>query len=162
MTVDGIAGSKTQEALSREIEHARQATVMSLSDPRHPGVSLYTQALEGVRSIDEQRGRTTDQASCQLAGSLAVASCEAGLNRVDHVAMSDDGARAYAIQGDLNSPFKKYAEVDVTRSVTTPLEQSGADFLKVVHEHNQQQPVVQQQMQSQSQDVSAQQPVMHR
>lgn len=162
MTVDGIADSKTQEALSREIEHARQAAVMSLSDPRHPGVSLYTQALEGVRSVDEQRGRTTDQASCQLAGSLAVASCEAGLNRVDHVAMSDDGARAYAIQGDINSPFKKYAEVDVARSVTTPLEQSGADFLKVAHEHNQQPPAVQQQVQSQSQEASAQQPIMHR
>jgi hypothetical protein len=162
MTVDGIVGHRTETALQQDVEKSRQATLLSLADERHPGVSLYRQALGGVRTVDEERGRSSDQASCHLAGSLAVAACGAGLNRIDHVAMSDDGVRAYAIQGDLNSPFKRYTEVNVAHSVTIPLEQSGADFVRAAGEQALQAPVVQPQQQTQQQEVPAQQPAMHR
>lgn len=161
MTVDGIVGKRTENALKHEVEQARQNTVMSISDSRHPGVSLYNQALEGVRSVDQERGRTSDQASCHLAGSLAVAACAAGFSRVDHVVMSDNGAQAYAVQGALNSPFKQYTDVDVARSVTVPLEQSGANYLHAAQAREQQQST-QQQQQVQSQEAVSQQPAMHR
>jgi peptidoglycan hydrolase-like protein with peptidoglycan-binding domain len=161
MTVDGIVGKRTEEALNHEVEKARRDTVMSISDPSHPGVSLYNQALEGVRMIDQERGRTSDQASCHLAGSLAVAACAAGFNRVDHVVMSDNGAEAYAVQGALNSPFKQYTDVDVASSVTVPLEQSGANYLQAAREQGQQQSS-QQQHQVQSQEAVTRQPAMQR
>jgi peptidoglycan hydrolase-like protein with peptidoglycan-binding domain len=162
MTVDGIVGRRTETVLQQEVAKAQQDTRLSLADVHHPGVSLYRQAFGGVRGLDEERGRTSDQASCHLAGSLAVAACSAGLHRIDHVAMSDDGARAYAIQGDLNSPFKRYTEVNVAHSVTIPLEQSGADFVRVAAEQAQQPSAMQPQQHTQQQEATAQQPEMHR
>lgn len=162
MTADGIVGHRTEAALQQEVEKSQQAIRLSLADEHHPGVSMYQQALGGVSSVDRERGRTSDQASCHLAGSLTVAACVAGLNRIDHVAMSDDGARAYAIQGDLNSPFKRYTEVNVAHSVTIPLEQSGADFVRAVAEQAQQPPVAQAQQEVQQQEAPAQPHSMHR
>jgi hypothetical protein len=43
------------------------------------------------------------------------------MTRLDYIALSDDATRAYVIQGDLNSPFKQYASVNVAQ----PLEQSS-------------------------------------
>jgi peptidoglycan hydrolase-like protein with peptidoglycan-binding domain len=161
MTVDGVAGPRTQQALQDDVNQARTASRMSLSDAHHPGVSLYTQALEGVRSIDQQRGRTTDQASCNLAGSLAVAACSEGMRRIDHVVMSDDGARAYAVQGDMKSPFKIHTHVDVAQAVTTPLEQSGTAFLQAAQQQSDR-AATQQQEQAQNQAAPTHHPAMHR
>lgn len=161
MTVDGIVGKKTDEALKHEIELAQRDTIMSISDPHHPGVSLYRQALGGVQSVDRERGRTSDQASCHLAGSLAVAACAAGFSRVDHVVMSDDGSHAYAVQGAISSPFKQYTDVDVAQAVTVPLEQSGANYRQAAQERGQLQSV-QQEQQALSQEAVSQQPAMQR
>lgn len=122
LTPDGIAGSKTLEALAK--------TRGSLADEHNPGHAMYGQALGQVRAIDAERGRPSDHMTNNLAASLATASHAAGLKQVDHVVMSDDGKRAYAVQGELNSPFKRIAEVDVATAVKTPVEQSSTQFQK--------------------------------
>lgn len=163
LSADGVVGPRTLQAMNTELDHGRQTNRMSLADPAHPGVSMYEQALEGVRMIDEKFGRQTDQASCNLAGSLAVGACAAGFTRVDHVVMSDDGSRAYAVQGQLNSPFKQYTDVDVAKAVAVPLEQSGAQFLQASQQREQQAVAAQQvQAQTQEQQAAPQQPVMSR
>jgi hypothetical protein len=53
------------------------------------------------------------------------------MNRIDHVVLSDDASKMYAVQGELNSPFKSMAEVDVVRGLNTPLAQST----QVVDQH---------------------------
>jgi hypothetical protein len=73
--------------------------------------------------------------------------------------MSDDGKRAYAMQGEQSSPFKRVAEVDVAQSVAKPIEQSSAEFQKVEQQQSQQQVVPQ--LQPQVQQPQAQQPGMH-
>jgi peptidoglycan hydrolase-like protein with peptidoglycan-binding domain len=138
LAADGIVGRKTEELLSKEFAESLEKSRMSLADKRHPGASLYSQALSGVSCIDEKMGRASDQASLQLAGSLTVAACAGGLTRIDHVVMSDDGSRAYAVQGDVNSPFKRYSDVDVARSLSVSLEQSGEDFLRAAEQHQRQ------------------------
>ena len=50
------------------------------------------------------------------------------LSRVDHVVLSDDASRAYAVQGDINSLFKRYTDVNVAQAVGTPLAQSSAQW----------------------------------
>lgn len=119
---DGIAGSKTLEAL-----RAAKAQP-SLADPVHAGHGVYEQALREVTALDTKMGRTTDPQSHNLAGALAQAAHTQGLTRVDHVVLSDDGSRAYAVQGDLNSPLKQIAQVDTAQAVKQPLEQSGANW----------------------------------
>ena len=54
--------------------------------------------------------------------------------------MSDDGSRVYAVQGDLNSPHKRMAEVPTQQAVNTPLEQSSREMQQL----DQQQAVVRQ------------------
>lgn len=100
----------------------------SLTDARHPGNAMYRQAQDAVHRLDARQGRAPDQRSDNLAGSLAVAAKAHGLSRIDHVVLSDDASRAFAVQGDLNSPFKRYAEVNVAQAIATPLAQSGVQW----------------------------------
>ncbi len=47
------------------------------------------------------------------------------MGRIDHVALNSDASRTYAVQGELNSPFKKVAEVDTQQAMSTSMEQSS-------------------------------------
>jgi hypothetical protein len=124
MTVDGVAGPKTLNAL-RIAAHPPQP---NLADAAHPGNGMYRQALDAVHRLDAQQGRTPDQRSDNLAASLAVAAHGNGMSRVDHVVLSDDASRAYAVQGDTNSLFKRYTDVNVGQAVATSVAQSSAHW----------------------------------
>jgi peptidoglycan hydrolase-like protein with peptidoglycan-binding domain len=124
MTPDGIAGPKTLNAL-RMVVHQSQP---NLADATHPGNGMYLQALDAVHRLDAQRGRAPDQRSDNLAAALAIAAHGNGLSRVDHVVLSDDASRAYAVQGDIDSLFKRYTDVDVAQAIGTPLAQSSVQW----------------------------------
>lgn len=121
---DGRVGAKTLQAL----QDAVRPPEASLADRGHPGHALFCQALEGVHLIDAKCGRTPDAWSNNLAGSLATAAHAQGLARIDHVVLGDNATRAFAVQGDPGSPFKRVASVDVLPAVTRPLEQSSIEF----------------------------------
>lgn len=148
LEADGIAGPKTLHALQSQ---RQQAGTPSLDDARHPSHDMYRQALDGVQRLDAQHGRQSGPHTSLIAGSLAAAAVTNGMRRIDHVALSDDASRAYAVQGDTKSPFKQLAEVDVLHAARTPLAQSSAEAMP----QNQSQAQVQQhteaQMQSQQQ-----------
>lgn len=146
MTADGVVGAKTLDALQKAVH----PTHPSLSDSHNPGNAMYNQALQNVRAIDTERGRTSDQSTVNLAGSLTAAAQAGGLKRIDHVMLSDDGKRAFAVQGDLNSPLKQIAEVNVAQAVAKPLEQSSADFQKTAQQQQSQPPANHQQQQPQA------------
>jgi hypothetical protein len=42
--------------------------------------------------------------------------------------LSDDASRAYAVQGDIDSLFKRYTDVDVAQAIGTPLVQSSVQW----------------------------------
>jgi hypothetical protein len=119
--VDGVAGPRTFEALHR----AQTIATPRLDQPSHAGYTMYAQALSAVHDLDARQGRKPDQMSANFAGALAAQSRAEGMTRVDHLVLSDDASRAYAVQGDLNSPFKRYASVGVDQAVVQPLEQSS-------------------------------------
>lgn len=125
---DGIAGPKTLEALKAAQE---KSVTTTLADPAHKANALFTQADAGVCRIDRVHGRQPSLQSGQLSGSLAASAVLAQMNRIDHVVLSDDASKMYAVQGELNSPFKSMAEVDVVRGLNTPLAQST----QVVDQH---------------------------
>ncbi len=89
-----------------------------------PDTALVDQARQGVHLLDAQRGRQPDQFSENFSGSLAVAARRDGLERIDHVVLSDDATRGYAVQGALDSPHKRMAEVHTAQAVNTPFEES--------------------------------------
>lgn len=160
LKADGVAGRATMAAISDAKGHIQTNTqaVPTLLDARHPARGIYEQAHSCVARIDESQGRTPGQHTQNFAGSLTSAATAAGFNRIDHVALSDDATRGYAIQGELNSPFKKFVEVDVIQAVQTPLAQSSREAAMHVQDHAQQ-AQAQQQTQQQAQDQQAQQSV---
>lgn len=124
MTPDGIAGPKTLNALRMAVQPPQP----NLVDATHPGHGMYRQALDAVHRLDAQQGRTPDQHSGNLAAALAVAAHGNGLNRIDHVVLSDDASRAYAVQGDTNSLFKRYTDINVAQAIATPVAQSSVQW----------------------------------
>jgi len=105
---------------------APAAPLLRLDDRNHPDHALYEQARASVHQVDAQHRRTPDRQSDQLAAALAVEASQQGLTRIDHVQLSDDGTRAYAVQGDLNSPLKRVVDIDTAAAVNTSIEQSSA------------------------------------
>lgn len=128
LKADGQFGPQTQAALDRALKQQAEPGKQQLGDAAHPAHGVFKQALDGVHKIDADRQRTPDQISQNVAGSLAVAAQRAGLSRIDHVLMSEDGSRIYAVQGDLNSPHKRMAEVPTQQAVNTSLEQSSREL----------------------------------
>ncbi|UPG91569.1 hypothetical protein L2Y96_07305 [Luteibacter aegosomaticola] len=94
----------------------------------HPGHQLYTQAHREVSAIDQQLGRSPDANTDRLAGAISVAAAREGFNRIDHVVLNGDGSKAFGVQGDLGSPFKRYVEVGTAQAMSTPLEQSSREW----------------------------------
>ncbi|UGB37187.1 peptidoglycan-binding domain-containing protein [Frateuria soli] len=137
LEADGRAGPKTLEALDDAIR--RQPA--SLADRAHAGHPLFCQALEKVHLIDARCGRTPDPLSSNLAGSLATAAQARGLARIDHVVLGENATRAFAVQGELDSPFRRFASVDILQAVATPLEKSSAAFPAVPRPRAEESPV---------------------
>lgn len=126
LDADGVAGARTQEAITAQkhadaVRQDRDRTAGTTADR-----ALLDQARTGVHAVDAQHGRKPDQLSENLAGSLAVAAKREGLTRIDHVVLSDDASKVYAVQGDMNSPHKRMVEIPTAQAVNTPLEQSKA------------------------------------
>ena len=117
------------EQEARQLLHERTVAPEEpslLNDPRHPGHGMFQQIRAHVRCIDRSMGRTPDHLSDNLSGYLAVASHVSGLNRVDKVAMSDDGSRVFAVQERMPRALSLMAQVETMQGVQTPLTQSSA------------------------------------
>lgn len=150
---DGVAGPATMTAIGEAKAHAQD--VPTLLDVRHPAHGIYEQAHACVAHIDESQGRAPGPHTQDFAGSLTSAATAAGFNRVDHVMLNDDASKGWAVQGDLNSPFKQYAEVNVMQAIPTPLAQSSQEA--AAHVQNNAEQRAQGEQQQISQQVQAQQ-----
>jgi peptidoglycan hydrolase-like protein with peptidoglycan-binding domain len=133
LSADGVAGKDTLGALGavsalRSTVAGNDMQANTMEQPGHAGNAMYTQALAAVHRVDESHGRTPDQQSANFAGSLVAKGQAEGLSRIDQVVLSEDGTRAWAIQGELNSPFRRVAEVETAQAVNTPLARSTRAF----------------------------------
>ncbi|WP_049621521.1 peptidoglycan-binding domain-containing protein [Frateuria defendens] len=136
--VDGVAGPATMAAFAEAKAHT-QAPMPTFLDARHPAHGIYNQAFSCVARIDEAQGRQPGPHTQMFAGALTSAAAAAGFNRIDHVVLSDDASRGWAAQGDLNSPFKRYTEVNVMQAIRTPFAQSSQEAAMHVQNNIQQQ-----------------------
>jgi hypothetical protein len=130
-----------------------------LDRPDHPDNALFQQARGGVHRLDAQQGRQPDHLSENLAGALTVEARREGLNRIDHVVLSDDASRTYAIQGEFNSPFKRVAEVQTELGISASLEKSSNE-LRAIHVQQSAQPTPELQPNAISQSQTG--PALHR
>ncbi|MGF6712207.1 hypothetical protein QFZ41_003171 [Luteibacter sp. W1I16] len=110
-----------------------------LNDAAHPDHLLFEQARQAVYQLDTKHGRAPDTLSENLAASLTVAARREGMSRIDHVALSEDAQRAYAVQGELNSPFKKVADISTEIGISTSVKENTS----ALHDLTVRQPSVQ-------------------
>jgi hypothetical protein len=159
---DGVAGPNTLRAIKEQEQallnnpgpYADPAKAPLLNDPANPDHKLFQQAYDGVKKLDAAQGRTSDQHSENLAGALTVEAKAQGLKRIDAVALSDDGSKAFAAQNVIPGAFKNVAGVETAQAVHTPMEQSTQQMTQV-NQNLQQQAQVQAQTQMQNQAPQA-------
>jgi len=105
-----------------------------LDHTAHPDHPLYQQTRNAVHRLDAEHHRTPDQHSDNLAASLVVAARRDGFQAVNHVVLSNDAARTFAVQGELNSSFKQITHVETVQASNTSIEQSSAAWRLVMQQ----------------------------
>ncbi|MEN5206089.1 XVIPCD domain-containing protein [Stenotrophomonas sp. TWI700] len=132
-----------QEALTETPAPPDEAVPWTPVNPHHPDHALYQQIRKEVTRLDESHGRTYDQTSERLTGSLLVLAKSNGLDRVDHVALSSPTAQqpgahtVFVVQGDMGNPGHLRAGMLTEQAVKTPFEESLEQFDVVAHEQEQ-------------------------
>ncbi|WP_349656568.1 XVIPCD domain-containing protein [Xanthomonas sp. 10-10] len=123
--------------------------------PDHPRYALYQQCRAGVVALDHQLEREPDGKSACMAASLTNLAVANGLERVDHVMLSDQGKQAnlgqnvFVIQGELNDPAHLRAHMSTDQAISTPVETS---FREMAHVEQRNQALQSQQAMAQQQD----------
>jgi len=131
----------TQEAAARKLIEQQPGIVpaaggratgpstqaIGIDHPSHVANPLFLGAQSGVHALDRAHNRVPDLHSDQLAGALAAQAKREGLETISHVVLSDDRARAFAVDtADLNAPHRRHAHVEVAQGMAQPLSVSTA------------------------------------
>ncbi|KWS02967.1 hypothetical protein AZ78_0513 [Lysobacter capsici AZ78] len=149
LTVDGIAGSKTLDALktatakgpaqdtstptqasSQPAQPAKQGTALAqtatgplLSYPSHPDHGLYKEALAGIEKLGPQGFK--DQAERErAAATLTYEAKVSGMSKIDHVVPNASGTGLFAVQGALNDPAHQRIYADKAQAVQQPVDET--------------------------------------
>lgn len=132
-----------QEALTERPGPPVEAAPWTPLNPHHPDHALYQQIRKEVAKLDESHGRAYDLTSERLTGSLLVLAKSNGLDRVDHVALSNPTAQqpgahtVFVVQGEMDNPGHLRAGMPTEQAVKTPFEESLEQFDVVAHEQEQ-------------------------
>ena len=95
-----------------------------LSDPRNPDHGLYKQAMDGLDKLGSRSGLNAEQKQ-NAAAMLAYEAKVSGLDRIDHVALSQDGKKMFAVEGGLQDPSHKRIVADTAQAAAQPVAQTS-------------------------------------
>lgn len=103
--------------------NAEPASLMvGINDPRNVDYKLFKGAQTGVHALDLAHNITPDLHSDQLAGALASKAKQGGLESIEHVVLSTDRTRVFAVDTqDTTSVHRKLAQVDIAEGRQQPL-----------------------------------------
>ncbi|QNR97713.1 zeta toxin family protein [Stenotrophomonas sp. 169] len=111
--------------------------------PDHPDHALYQQVRDGVAALDAKHGREFDETSERMSASLLVLAKDSGLDRVDHVLLSQAtpeshaGKNLFVVQGEPDNPAHLRASIPTEKAAQTPVGQSLEQFEVVSQKHAQ-------------------------
>jgi len=120
--------------------------------------AMMDQVNRGVATLDAKHGRTPDEASERMCGSLFCLAKENGLSRVDHVLLSGPnaeghtGTNVFVVQGEPSDPAHLRASMPTATAAQTPVHESMAQAERLTQT---QQQVAQQQDHAQVQEQQA-------
>jgi len=122
--------------------------------------AMMDQVNRGVASLDASHGRSPDEASERMCGSLFCLAKENGLSRVDHVLLSQAneqghaGTNVFVVQGDPSDPAHLRASMPTAVAAQTPVHESKEQVQHI--SQSQQQLAMQEQSQVQEQQAAVQ------
>lgn len=96
--------------------------------------AIYAQIRDGVAALDAEQGRAFDATSERMTASLMFQARHAGIERVDHVVLSQAtnsagaGSNVFLVQGDLRDPAHLRTSMATDQAVRTPVEESLAQL----------------------------------
>lgn len=96
----------------------------TLADPAHAANPMFRDALASLQKVGSDLGHPCGQSQAQLAGALTASAMAAGMTRIDSVIHDEAESRLFAVQGELNSPHKQVAGIDIQRGLHTSMEES--------------------------------------
>lgn len=106
--------------------------VVGINDPRNADYKLFKGAQTGVHALDAAHNLTPDLHSDQLAGALASKAKQGGLESIEHVVLSTDRTRVFAVDTqDTTSVHRKLAQVDIAEGRQQPLSVSTEQAAEV-------------------------------
>ncbi|WP_312320499.1 XVIPCD domain-containing protein [Stenotrophomonas sp.] len=106
--------------------------VVGINDPSHPDFRLFKGAQAGVHALDVAHNLTPDLRSDQLAGALVCKAKQGGLESIEHVVLSTDRTRVFAVDTeDTTSVHRKLAQVDIAQGREQPLSVSTEQVAEV-------------------------------
>jgi len=106
----------------------------------HPDHALYQQIREHVSALDARHGRNFDETSERMTASLLVLAKDNGLDRVDHVLLSNATAEnkaahyVFVVQGEPGNPAHQRGAMPTAQAAQTPVEESLQQFEVVSQE----------------------------
>ncbi|MEE7545719.1 hypothetical protein HF319_00490 [Xanthomonas sp. Kuri4-1] len=129
--VSPISARELEQELRERDPQARSPTVRrDPSRPGHDDHALYQQIKSGVERLDAEHGRGWDASSQRMTASLLALAKEEGLSRVDHVVLNTPtpqyaaGEKVFVVQGALNDPAHRRADMETLAAVQAPEAQS--------------------------------------
>lgn len=134
----------------------QQATAPAAITPMqacHPDHALYQQIREHVTALDAKHGRKFDETSERMTASLLVLAKGNGLDRVDHVLLSNATAEnkaahyVFVVQGEPSNPAHQRGAMPTEQAAKTPVEESLQRFEVVSQEQRAQAQQLEQQLQ---------------
>lgn len=148
LEADGVVRSTTSVAVARAFEQVVGAgrpteRPLGLDHPSHPDHAFYRQTHALVCELDRQHGRTPDPLSSNLASALVVSARQAGMARIDRLALDDHGAVVWGMQSLPGTPLaEKCCRVDALQALNTPAEHSAARWPGAMQAYGQQQEIL--------------------
>ncbi|MEA5125419.1 XVIPCD domain-containing protein [Xanthomonas floridensis] len=109
-------------------------TSLTPDQPGHPRHALHQQCQAGVAALGQQIGHERDEKSACMTASLTNLAVANGLERVDHVMLSDQGKYAnqaqqvFIVQGDPGNPAHLRAQMPAAQAASTPVETSFSEL----------------------------------
>lgn len=125
-----LLSTAAQEAANRNGNRAGGAlgeglrTAASLTSGAHALNGLYRDLLGKVQGSDGA-GKLDEQQQKNLAAALVPLAREGGLSRVDHLFLSRDGSKVFAVQGDPQSPASHRVSLEVASGSRQSVETSS-------------------------------------
>jgi len=123
-----------------------------MEDPNHPGHDMYQQAYAGINKLNTQHNVPPSDRDKDFAAAMAVQAKAQGLDRIDHVLLSPDGSKTFAVQGGLNNAGmdRQMASLPTMEALNTPAQQSAIVWNQAAEQGQQ----VRAQAPTQQQDVA--------